>query len=62
MSVKITEKNLYEEWMIAPVPMSQKSLSDFSPEEERKTRVEDVTDVAEEILEQEQRRRELLQE
>jgi hypothetical protein len=62
MSVKITEKNLYEEWMIAPVPMSQKSLGDYSPEEEREARVEDVADVADEILEQEQRRRELLQE
>jgi hypothetical protein len=51
MSVKITEKNLYEEWMIAPVPMSQKSLSDYSPEEERGARVDAVAEVVDTLLE-----------
>lgn len=62
LSVKITEKKLEEEWLISPIPMSQKSLGDYSPEEEREARVETIADTADEILEQEQRRRELLQE
>lgn len=55
MSVKITEKDLYEEWLIAPIPMSQKSLSDYTPKEERGARVDAVAEVADTLLEKRRR-------
>ena len=55
MSVEITEKDLYEEWLIAPIPMSQKSLSDYSPKEEREARVDAVAEVADTLHEKRRR-------